>query len=239
MAQVRRRSVPSFWMVGALLLPVGAKVNKQEVELLKCEVCRLAVAEAKDIQGEKGLDAKSEEVLSELADNLCTIARREGRWLRRLDVINVGDGKLAVKNMTDYGECRNECLLVRRACQVGLNDRQEQLVELLQQEEGIEGLRKKVCKKACGKPAKPLKQPRKDEEFVIGPDKGMLEMMENRDKLRAETGQVFDIMRRDEMDQMSVGDMEAQAAQDAFAEELREARARSGKDWKGKDLEDL
>jgi len=126
--------------------------------------------------------------------------------------------------------------MVRKACSAVLDAKQEELVELLRSGTKAAALSARICKQSCKKKLGPLKQKRVDEEFIQGPDAGMLQMMENRDKLRAETGQVFDVMKREDMDSMSDGDREAQAAQDAFAEQLREARERSGLDWKGKEL---
>merc|ERR1712032_510118 len=128
------------------------------------------------------------------------------------------------------------CLLVRKACQAVLGTNQEELVELLRSGTKAAALSARICKQTCKKKLGPLKHKRVDEEFVQGPDAGMLQMMENRDKLRSETGQVFDIMKREDMESMSEGDKEAQAAQDAFAEQLREAREMSGHDWKGSEL---
>merc|ERR1712084_104977 len=103
----------------------------------------------------------------------------------------------------------------------------------------LDKLKKKVCKKSCSKKPSALSYERKDEAWLKGVDGGMLEMLENREKLREETGQIIDVMKREDMDTMSEGDREAQAAQDAFAEQMREARAASGRDWKGKEIEDL
>eukprot|EP00931_Biecheleriopsis_adriatica_P119938 TRINITY_DN95095_c0_g1_i1.p1 TRINITY_DN95095_c0_g1~~TRINITY_DN95095_c0_g1_i1.p1 ORF type:complete len:232 (-),score=80.09 TRINITY_DN95095_c0_g1_i1:101-796(-) len=217
----------------AAILPVAA----DEVSHLKCAVCELAMKEASALVLELELDMKNEDDVVDFVDNLCTVAKREGRWLRRLDIQDAPDGKLKVENMTDYGECRKECFLVRKACQAVLGPKQEDIVELLRRKAELKELRS-VCKPSCKKKLAPLKH-RTDEEFVKGLDAGMLAMMENRDKMREETGQVFDIMRRDEMEAMSEGDQEAQAAQDAFAEELRAAREASGKDWKGRDRDDL
>lgn len=219
---------------------VDGKVRKAEVDQVKCEVCKLAMAEARDLQLEKGPEGKLEETLMDLAENLCTLSRREGRWLRRLDVFDDLQGHVKVKNMTQYGECRNECLLVRKACSIALSGQQEDIVNYLRKGLDTEALRTNICKKVCAKTHAPLRKgQRTNEEYVPGLDKGMLEIAENRDKLRAETGQVFDIMRREDMDTISDGDMEAQAAQDAFAEEMREARSRSGLDWRGKEVDDL
>mmetsp|Transcript_76675 Transcript_76675/g.194567 ORF Transcript_76675/g.194567 Transcript_76675/m.194567 type:complete len:256 (-) Transcript_76675:80-847(-) len=210
-----------------------------EVAQLKCAVCELAMAEANVLVAELGLDLKNEDDVIDFADSLCTLSKREGRWLRRLDVKDTKDGRLAVQNMTEFGECRMECLLVRKACQSALGKAQELLVDLLRTGADADELRAKVCKASCRKRPPPLKHKRTDEEFVPGHDAGMLQMMENRDKMRAETGQVFDIMKRDELDTMSDGDREAQAAQDAFAEQLREAREDSGRDWRGREMEEL
>merc|ERR1712217_34594 len=166
------------------------------------------------------------------------LSKREGQWLRRLDVINSASeyGRLEVKNMTEFGECRHECQLVRKACQVALRSKEEDLVDLLGASAGLDTLKKKICKKVCSKKAPLLANERKDEEWMKGVDAGMLEMLENREKLREETGQIIDVMKREDMDTMSDGDREAQAAQDAFAEQMREARAASGRDWKGNEL---
>merc|ERR1712113_33746 len=139
--------------------------------------------------------------------------------------------------MTEYGECRHECQLVRKACQVALKNKEEDLIELLAASATLDKFKKQICKKACSKRASPLSYDRKDEEWVKGADAGMLEMLENREKFREETGQIIDVMKREDMDTMSDGDKEAQAAQDAFAEQMREARAASGRDWKGKELD--
>jgi len=214
----------------------GAAFSEAEVARVKCAVCQLAMAEASTLVVETGLDLKSEDDVIDFADSLCTLSKREGRWLRRLDVKDTAEGKLKVENMTFFGECRNECLMVRKACSAVLDAKQEELVELLRSGTKAAALSARICKQSCKKKLGPLKQKRVDEEFIQGPDAGMLQMMENRDKLRAETGQVFDVMKREDMDSMSDGDREAQAAQDAFAEQLREARERSGLDWKGTEL---
>lgn len=210
-----------------------------EVAQVKCAVCELAMKEASILVEELGLDVKVEDDVIDFADSLCTLRKREGRWLRRLDVQDAADGRLKIKNMTDYGECRNECLMVRKACLSVLDSKQEDLVDLLRARSAASDLKAKMCKAVCKKKLPPLKRKRVDEEFMKGADAGILQMMENRDKLREETGQVFDVVKRDEMDSMSVGDMEAQAAQDAFAEQLRDARAESGRDWRGIEVEDL
>ncbi|CAK0826508.1 unnamed protein product, partial [Prorocentrum cordatum] len=80
----------------------------------------------------------------------------------------------------------------------------------------------------CSKKPAPLKHKFVDEPWEAGFDEGILQMMENRDKIREETGQVMEVMSREEMDQMSDGDKEAQAAQDVFAQQLREAREERG-----------
>lgn len=196
------------------------------------------MAEAHGLVVEMGIDLKVEDEVVDFVDNICTLGKREGRWLRRLDVQDA-DGYLTVENMTEYGECRNECLLVRKACQAALGSKQEDLVELLRSRPSVSSLTQGICKKVCKKKLPPLKYKRVDEEWMKGADAGMLQMMENRDKLREETGQIFDIMKREDMESMSEGDKEAQAAQDAFAEEMRDARERSGRDWRGKEKDDL
>merc|ERR1712046_387339 len=135
--------------------------------------------------------------------------------------------------MTEFGVCKAECNLVRSACAAALKGQEERFISLLQKDAPLKKLRDSICKKACAKAAPPLKTPRKDEVFEKGEDAGMLEMMENRDKLREETGQILEITKREDMDKMSDGDREVMAAQDAFAEEMRNAREMSGRDWKG------
>lgn len=211
--------------------------RREEVALLKCPVCRHAVSEAWALRWRPGAQPMVEDDIIEMVDNLCSVSRREGRWLRRLDVTDVAGGKLSIVNMSVFGDCRDECLLVRKACQVALKDRQDDLVRMLLERSWSDALQTKLCKKACAKEAAPLKYARKSEKWVEGFSEGMLETMENRDKLRAETGQIMDVVKREDMDTMSEGDMEVQAAQAAFAEQMREARADRGRDWKGKELE--
>eukprot|EP00927_Polykrikos_kofoidii_P056670 TRINITY_DN50756_c0_g1_i1.p1 TRINITY_DN50756_c0_g1~~TRINITY_DN50756_c0_g1_i1.p1 ORF type:complete len:285 (+),score=54.98 TRINITY_DN50756_c0_g1_i1:71-856(+) len=242
MAHLGAVSSSLIWALIVFTTAVQCAPKDQEVALLKCVVCEHAMAEAQISHlSLDSTEAKSEEMVTDLVDSLCTLAKREGRWLRRLDVVDAVGGKLGIKNMSEYGECRNECFLVRKACKSALGGQEEVLVSLLLSKAPLEKLRQKACGRACSKKKapKPLTYTRTDEPWMQGPDRGMLEMLENRDKLRAETGQVVDVMKREDMDQMSVGDMEAQAAQEAFAEQLRDARAKSGRDWKGHETSEL
>merc|ERR1712154_599089 len=117
---------------------------------------------------------KVEDEVIDFADNLCTLSKREGRWLRRLDVLDTEDGGVTAKNMSDYGECRSECLLVRKACKAVLGNKQEDLVELIRAGSSVAALTNGICKSACRKKAKPLKHKRVDEAWMKGPDGGML-----------------------------------------------------------------
>jgi len=237
----RLPALPALLLLSALGPALGA-VRKEEVAQLKCEVCGYAMAEAHALAAEKEakneLHRKSEEAISDFVENMCRIGMREGRWIRRLDVRNKDSGgtQLHVVNMTEYGLCTGECNLARAACAAALKGVEEDFAALLSESAPLEALRKKVCKKACAKTPPALKTPRVDEPFVEGEGAGILEMLENREKLRQETGQIIEVQRRDEVDAMTDGDKEAMAAQDAFAEEMREARHRSGRNWKGEDL---
>mmetsp|Transcript_50373 Transcript_50373/g.79855 ORF Transcript_50373/g.79855 Transcript_50373/m.79855 type:complete len:249 (+) Transcript_50373:30-776(+) len=240
-------SPSAWWRLGPLLL-LGrlslCAVRKEDIAQIKCQVCEIAITEAHALSAEQvaahKLDRKSEDALTDFVDNLCRQGRREGRWLRRLDVQNIdGDTRLRVENMTEFGVCKAECNLARAACAAALQGKEEQLVSLIAEDAPLKKMKSRACKKTCSKAPPPLKTPRKDESFEKGEDAGLLEMLENRDKLREETGQILEIQRRDEIDQMSDADREAMAAQDAFAEQMREAREMSGRDWKGRELDDL
>eukprot|EP00747_Dinoflagellata_sp_TGD_P018544 gnl/TRDRNA2_/TRDRNA2_126571_c0_seq1.p1 gnl/TRDRNA2_/TRDRNA2_126571_c0~~gnl/TRDRNA2_/TRDRNA2_126571_c0_seq1.p1 ORF type:complete len:227 (+),score=65.60 gnl/TRDRNA2_/TRDRNA2_126571_c0_seq1:57-737(+) len=203
-----------------------ARIKDEEVAQVKCEVCEFATLEAHALVVELGVDRKNEEELTDFAESICSLGKREGRWLRRLDVKNMPDKHLQVVNKTEYGECRSECLLVRKACQVALKNKEDSIVDLLRSQTPVGTFTKSICKKACAKKPKPLSYDRKDEAWVQGPDAGMLQIAENRDKLRQETGQVMEVFRREDMESMSDGDKEVMAAQDAFADQMMEARAR-------------
>merc|ERR1719356_1734113 len=176
-----------------------AEVKDKEVAQIKCAVCELAMAEAHALAEEKKLDRKNEDTVIDFVDSVCVLSRREGRWLRRLDVQNVGD-RMRVENMSVFGECRHECQMVRKACQVALKNREEDIVEALRESAPLKRLKDAGCKKTCGKKPPKLDYKRKDEEWMQGADAGMLEMLENREKLREETGQVLDIMKREDME---------------------------------------
>lgn len=235
------RHVFCFFAIGLLgfVWQSAASLSDGEVTQVKCAVCQFAMVEASNLIVEMGIDRKVEDEVIDFADNLCTLSKREGRWLRQFDVKDSVDGRLTVENMTEYGECRSECLLLRKACQAALGKKLEKLVDLLRSEAALPALTKGVCQAICKKKLPPLTYKRVDEVWMKGADGGMLQMMENRDKLRQETGQIFDVMKREDMESMSDGDKEAQAAQDAFAEQLRDAREMSGRDWRGTEFEDL
>merc|ERR1712039_425022 len=126
-----------------------AEIKMREVAQIACSVCELAMTETSGLVVEKAVDRKNPDALTDFVEGICVLSKREGRWLRRLDVINSPSelGRLEVNNMTEYGECRHECQLVRKACQVALRSKEEDLVDLLGKSAGLDTLKKKICKK--------------------------------------------------------------------------------------------
>uniref|UniRef100_A0A7S0A0L1 Saposin B-type domain-containing protein n=1 Tax=Pyrodinium bahamense TaxID=73915 RepID=A0A7S0A0L1_9DINO len=218
-------------------MDLGAQ-RSAEAARLHCGVCGLLVGEARTLVEERGgpSAALGREAMADLVERLCTLQAREGRWLRYLDI--VGQRELRVERRGEPGECRSECVTVRAACGLTLRSQEEALVAALWEGLSVDEMTRRVCGKACNKKRPPLAEPRKDEEFVPDPrGLGVINMLEKREDIRRETGQVVEVMSREEMDQQSAGDQEVLSAQDAFAEQLREARRQSGRDWRGNDIE--
>eukprot|EP00747_Dinoflagellata_sp_TGD_P164303 gnl/TRDRNA2_/TRDRNA2_184062_c0_seq1.p1 gnl/TRDRNA2_/TRDRNA2_184062_c0~~gnl/TRDRNA2_/TRDRNA2_184062_c0_seq1.p1 ORF type:complete len:225 (+),score=67.17 gnl/TRDRNA2_/TRDRNA2_184062_c0_seq1:58-732(+) len=205
----------------AALCPCATGIAKEAIAHVQCEVCEIGMQEVRAHVKNKTLTLEDE--IADVVENMCTIKKEEGRWLTRLDIVREdSDAQLTVVKKPDVGECRNECLVVTRACQAALKGREEDLVELLKDKEGVKGMRTKMCDKLCKKKVPKLKS-WTDEEFKAR-DAKEVETEDMIAKMKAETGMGMKMYKREDLMGMSEGDMETMAAREAFASERQASR---------------
>merc|ERR1712093_619354 len=111
--------------------------------MVKCQVCELAVQEAKEFAEENQLRSDEDQV-TDMVEHLCSVKKKEGRWLMKLDLYQEEDELKVLKN-EDFGECHQECLTVQRACTQGLKGADEKLVSLIVKGSKVKALKDKVC----------------------------------------------------------------------------------------------
>merc|ERR1719356_302491 len=228
MAAVVRSPGAAARVVAAVLLGYScwqatSKISKEVVAHVSCQVCEIAVQEAKKYAEAEGIS--SEDDLVDVVDGLCSVAKtkKQGRWVAKLDITRLNkDAPLKVEQMEDVGHCRNECLALQRACSGSLKGKEETLVELLLKKASVKDLKKKICKKTCEKKL-PKLETWKDEEFSAR-DAKEVETEDMVEKMRKETGMGMKMYKREDLMSMSEGDMETMAAREAFASERQSAR---------------
>merc|ERR1712046_314293 len=103
-----------------------------------------------------------------------------------------------------------------------MGGKEETLVSLLMGKSGVKDLKKKVCKKLCGKKVPKLGK-WSDEEFVPKDEK-LVETEDMMEKMKAETGMGMKMYKREDLMSMSEGDMEVMAAREAYGSERAAAR---------------
>merc|ERR1719262_790764 len=128
MAPLLRHSVAGPWLT--LLLSgfgpgsfgprrgAGAP-TKEGIAHVQCKVCEMAMKEARDYATENNI--KDDDSLSDMIDGLCSVKKKEGKWVSMLDITREDDGaplELTKKGMIGY--CKSECLTVQRACTASL-----------------------------------------------------------------------------------------------------------------------
>jgi len=210
----------------ALVLLAGAwcavaEVSKEVVDHIKCQACEMAMDQA--VSHAEEAKTKDEDTLADLVDGLCTIKKKEGKWTAQHDIVRKGsDGPLALEKQEGIGLCKLECLALQRACAASMKNKEETVVELLMGGKGADQLKKKVCKKICGKKLPKLTN-WKDEPYSPR-DPKEVEAEERVEKMRAETGQNFKMWSRDEIASMSQSDIELEAAKDALGAQRRESK---------------
>merc|ERR1712192_167531 len=97
------------------------------------------------------------------------------------------------------------------------------LTSMLLRKAGAKEIKKKMCKKTCGKTA-PKLGTWKDEEFTPRDEK-LVETEDLMAKMKAETGMGMKMYKREDLMSMSEGDMEVMAAREAYGSERAAARA--------------
>merc|ERR1712139_258666 len=103
------------------------------------------------------------------------------------------------------GYCKNDCLTISRGCQAALKGKEDELQSLLMAGSGIKDLKKKICKKTCGKKLPKLGK-WTDEPFKPR-DEEEMETEDLIEKMRAETGMGMKMYKREDLMGMSEGDM--------------------------------
>jgi len=142
-----------LWEAAILVLAgthvVVAKISKDVVANVACEVCGQAVREALDIAQKE--DANSEDDLSGIVENICSVTRGKRPWLAKLDITRpVANGPLRLQKHESLGRCRKECSIMQRACAVSLDGKEDALVQLLQNDEvSALQLEEEVCQRVC------------------------------------------------------------------------------------------
>merc|ERR1712154_669399 len=106
-----------------------------------------------------------EDALTDLVENLCSVKKKEGRWVSKLDIVREdSDAQLSLQRQDTPGWYKAECLVVQRACEASLKGKDETLVEMLQSGKNLRDMKKGICKKLCKKAVPKLAQ-WKDEAF--------------------------------------------------------------------------
>mmetsp|Transcript_128660 Transcript_128660/g.320906 ORF Transcript_128660/g.320906 Transcript_128660/m.320906 type:complete len:235 (+) Transcript_128660:84-788(+) len=205
-----------------LLPDRGDAIMKEAVEHVKCEICEMAVEAASSYAKENAIN--DEDGLNDMMEGLCSVKKKEGRWVSRLDIVREDeDAQLTVQRMDTPGFCKNECLTVQRACQASVDSKADDFVSWLLKGKSVKEMKKKLCKKICSKAVPKLGKKWKDEPFEERDAKEM-ETEDMIEKMRAETGMGMKMYKREDLLSMSEGDMETMAAREAFSSERAAAR---------------
>eukprot|EP00928_Gymnodinium_smaydae_P055996 TRINITY_DN39448_c0_g1_i1.p1 TRINITY_DN39448_c0_g1~~TRINITY_DN39448_c0_g1_i1.p1 ORF type:complete len:233 (-),score=70.94 TRINITY_DN39448_c0_g1_i1:51-749(-) len=213
-------------LVAALLLGHFRSVlgvSKDAVAAVQCEVCNLAMREGKSYAEENALT--SEDDLSDMVEAMCSVGKNKkaGRWVSKLDIVREDtDSPLSLVSKEDVGHCRQECLIIQKACKAALKGKEDTLVELLAKKASLADMKKKICKKTCSKKVPNVKD-FKDEVFEAR-DQKEVETEDMMEKMKKETGMGMKMYKREDLLSMSEGDMETMAAREAFASERQAAR---------------
>jgi len=197
----------------------SAKIPKDVVAHVACDVCGHAMREVFNISKEQG--ATNEDDIAGIVDRLCSI-RGTSTWMLQLDIIRpVSNGPLRLKKHEEPGRCRKECSIVQRACSVSLDGQEENLVRRLQDgETSALELEKGICQHAC-KAKLPALSNWKDEAFEAKRGLDADELAEYKHKLGIE-GEVNSFgsgSGTGQLDMESVPDATKRAVQDAMGKQ--------------------
>merc|ERR1711963_759625 len=99
--------------------------------------------------------------------NLCTVKRKEGRWVSSIDISKKNDdAPLQISRHKDAGECKKECIIGRAACRKALGGKEEVVKHMLKNGNSVVDMRSKICKKSCVERKLPKLEGWQDETFV-------------------------------------------------------------------------
>lgn len=201
--------------------PKKGRVSKEAIAHVQCEVCELLAESVSSYAKEHAIH--DEDGIADMLEGACSVKKLEGRWVSTLDIVRKdSDAQLSVVRQETPGYCRQECLIVQRACEASLKNKEEDLTSMLLQGKTVQDMKKSMCKKLCKKAAPKLAE-WKDEVFEARDVKEM-ETEDMMAKMKAETGMGMKMYKREDMLSMSEGDMEIMAAKEALAQERAAAR---------------
>jgi len=204
-------------LAGSLVSVLG--INKEVVAQISCQTCHFAVDSLKHYAAESNVT--EEDAMLDAIDGLCSVKKDQGKWVARVDIVEVRPGELHLDAMKEgIGYCKSECISVQRACQAALKNKEEVLSSMVLEDASEEDIKKKVCKKICSKKVPKMK------DFQDEPwrerDPKEVEAEERVSKMEAETGQKFKMWSKEEIAGMSQADIELEAAKDALGHQRRE-----------------
>mmetsp|Transcript_85595 Transcript_85595/g.255100 ORF Transcript_85595/g.255100 Transcript_85595/m.255100 type:complete len:228 (-) Transcript_85595:56-739(-) len=204
-----------------------AAVSKEAVAHIQCQVCEIAVEQARSYASENKVE--DEDGLTDLVDGLCSVKNKAGRWVSKLDITREdSDAQLTVEEQEGISVCKSECLTVQRACAAALRGQEESLVGWLQSSKSTKEMKKRLCKKTCKKT--PPKLTKWVDEPFEARDAKEVETEDMMAKMQAETGMGMKMYKREDLLSMSEGDMEVMAAREAFGQERAAAKMAAKED---------
>lgn len=185
--------------------PAELQVKKSVLAHVKCQVCEMLVAQARDYSDT--LTPRNEDTIGDMLDDVCSVKKKPGRWLTKIDITQNAEGNLVLeKKDVPLGKCQKECTTNHRACVSLLNGREEDLREMLLDRLDSSTMQTKFCKKMCMSKKPPLED-WEDEEFVAltEEDDRELDFLEMGEELTGMKQQMFS---GEELKAMSPGERE-------------------------------
>lgn len=213
------------WILfGTILFPLcwrGQSVSKEAIAHVQCQACEVAVQEARNFAKENAV--LDEDSMSDMIEGVCSVKKKEGRWVAQYSLTREdNDAPLIMEKQEIQGFCNNDCLTVQRACEASFKGKEDTLVSLLLAKASVKDLKKKICKKQCGKKLPKLKK--WTLEAFKPRDQKEMETEDMIAKMKAETGMGMKMYKREDLMSMSEGDMETMSAREAFSSERAAAR---------------
>ena len=98
---------------------------REEIAHIGCSVCNLAMEEVFVAVSEKRNSAPyrkiSEDMISDILDNICQSTKDEGKWIRMYDIVEFKDNNRRYLNLEapgGVGKCGRECSTIVSSCKL-------------------------------------------------------------------------------------------------------------------------